>query len=145
MVDPKKVELSIYKVIEKHFLAKLPNETEPIITDTKKVINTLNALCIEMDTRYDLLKEAGCRNIREYNEKFVARKLNPEKGHQYLPFIVLVIDEFADLIMTAGKEIEMHEFDDEIYRTAEELGIDISRPERGSDDDDRDNRGARAY
>lgn len=107
MVDPKKVELSIYKVIEKHFLAKLPGEEEAIITDTKKVVHTLNALCIEMDNRYDLLKEAGCRNIREYNEKFAARKLNPEKGHQFLPFIVLVIDEFADLIMTAGKEIEM--------------------------------------
>ena len=107
LVDPKKVELSIYKTIEKHFLAKLPGEEEAIITDTKKVVHTLNALCIEMDNRYDLLKEAGCRNIREYNEKFVARKLNPEKGHQYLPFIVLVVDEFADLIMTAGKEIEM--------------------------------------
>ncbi|HTB52001.1 MAG TPA: DNA translocase FtsK [Ferruginibacter sp.] len=107
LVDPKKVELSIYKTIEKHFLAKLPGEEEAIITDTKKVVHTLNALCIEMDTRYDLLKEAGCRNIREYNEKFVARKLNPEKGHQFLPFIVLVVDEFADLIMTAGKEVEM--------------------------------------
>ena len=107
MVDPKKVELSLYRVIEKHFLAKLPGEDDAIITDTKKVINTLNALCIEMDNRYDLLKEAGCRNIKEYNEKFTARKLNPEKGHQYLPFIVLVVDEFADLIMTAGKEVEM--------------------------------------
>jgi S-DNA-T family DNA segregation ATPase FtsK/SpoIIIE len=107
LVDPKKVELSLYRVIEKHFLAKLPGEEESIITDTKKVVNTLNALCIEMDNRYDLLKEAGVRNIREYNEKFVKRKLNPQKGHQYLPFIVLVIDEFADLIMTAGKEIEM--------------------------------------
>jgi S-DNA-T family DNA segregation ATPase FtsK/SpoIIIE len=107
LVDPKKVELSIYKTIENHFLAKLPGEEDAIITDTKKVVHTLNALCIEMDNRYDLLKEAGCRNIREYNEKFVARKLNPEKGHQFLPFIVLVIDEFADLIMTAGKEIEM--------------------------------------
>jgi S-DNA-T family DNA segregation ATPase FtsK/SpoIIIE len=107
LVDPKKVELSLYRVIEKHFLAKLPGEDESIITDTKKVVHTLNALCIEMDNRYDLLKEAHCRNIREYNEKFAARKLNPEKGHQYLPFIVLVIDEFADLIMTAGKEIEM--------------------------------------
>lgn len=107
LVDPKKVELSLYRVIEKHFLAKLPGEDEAIITDTKKVINTLNALCIEMDNRYDLLKEAHCRNIKEYNEKFTARKLNPEKGHQYLPFIVLVIDEFADLIMTAGKEVEM--------------------------------------
>jgi DNA segregation ATPase FtsK/SpoIIIE, S-DNA-T family len=107
LVDPKKVELSIYKTIEKHFLAKLPGEEESIITDTKKVVHTLNALCIEMDNRYDLLKEAGCRNIREYNEKFVARKLNPENGHQFLPFIVLVVDEFADLIMTAGKEVEM--------------------------------------
>ncbi len=107
LVDPKKVELSVYKHIEKHFLAKLPGEEESIITDTKKVVHTLNALCIEMDNRYDLLKEAGCRNIKEYNEKFVARKLNPENGHQYLPFIVLVIDEFADLIMTAGKEVEM--------------------------------------
>ncbi len=107
LVDPKKVELSIYKTIEKHFLAKLPGEEEAIITDTKKVVHTLNALCIEMDNRYDLLKEAGCRNIREYNEKFVARKLNPEKGHEFMPFIVLVVDEFADLIMTAGKEVEM--------------------------------------
>jgi len=107
LVDPKKVELSIYKTIEKHFLAKLPGEEDAIITDTKKVVHTLNALCIEMDNRYDLLKEAGCRNIREYNEKFIARKLNPEKGHQFLPFIVLVVDEFADLIMTAGKEVEM--------------------------------------
>ncbi len=107
LVDPKKVELSIYKTIEKHFLAKLPGEEDSIITDTKKVVHTLNALCIEMDNRYDLLKEAGCRNIREYNEKFIARKLNPEKGHQFLPFIVLVVDEFADLIMTAGKEVEM--------------------------------------
>jgi S-DNA-T family DNA segregation ATPase FtsK/SpoIIIE len=107
MVDPKKVELSVYRLIEKHFLAKLPNEEEAIITDTKKVINTLNALCIEMDNRYELLKEAGARNIKEYNEKFIARRLNPEKGHAYLPFIVLVVDEFADLIMTAGKEVEM--------------------------------------
>ncbi len=107
LVDPKKVELSIYKTIEKHFLAKLPGEEDAIITDTRKVVHTLNALCIEMDNRYDLLKEAGCRNIREYNEKFAARKLNPEKGHQFLPFIVLVVDEFADLIMTAGKEVEM--------------------------------------
>jgi DNA segregation ATPase FtsK/SpoIIIE, S-DNA-T family len=107
LVDPKKVELSIYKTIENHFLAKLPGEEDAIITDTKKVVHTLNALCIEMDNRYDLLKEAGCRNIKEYNEKFVSRKLNPEKGHQFLPFIVLVVDEFADLIMTAGKEVEM--------------------------------------
>lgn len=107
LVDPKKVELSIYREIEKHFLAKLPGEEESIITDTKKVVHTLNALCIEMDNRYDLLKEAGCRNIKEYNEKFIKRRLNPQKGHQYLPFIVLVVDEFADLIMTAGKEVEM--------------------------------------
>jgi len=107
LIDPKKVELSLYNKIEKHFLAKLPGEEDAIITDTKKVINTLNALCIEMDNRYDLLKEAGSRNIREYNEKFIKRRLNPQKGHQYLPFIVLVIDEFADMIMTAGKEIEM--------------------------------------
>jgi len=107
LVDPKKVELSIYRTIEKHFLAKLPGEEEAIITDTKKVIHTLNALCIEMDNRYDLLKEANSRNIKEYNEKFIKRRLNPQKGHQYLPFIVLVVDEFADLIMTAGKEVEM--------------------------------------
>lgn len=106
LVDPKKVELSLYRIIEKHFLAKLPGEEDAIITDTRKVVNTLNALCIEMDERYDLLKEAGCRNIREYNEKFVSRILLPTKGHKFLPFIVLVIDEFADLIMTAGKEIE---------------------------------------
>jgi S-DNA-T family DNA segregation ATPase FtsK/SpoIIIE len=107
MVDPKKVELSIYRTIEKHFLAKLPNEEESIITDIKKVIYTLKALCDEMDDRYGLLKDAGARNIKEYNEKFIARRLNPENGHKYLPFIVLVIDEFADLIMTAGKEVEM--------------------------------------
>lgn len=107
LVDPKKVELSIYSHIVNHFLARLPNEEDAIITDTKKVINTLNALCIEMDHRYNFLKDAGCRNIKEYNAKFVARRLNPEKGHNFMPFIVLVIDEFADLIMTAGKEIEM--------------------------------------
>lgn len=107
LIDPKKVELSVYRHIENHFLAKLPGEDDAIITDTKKVIHTLNALCIEMDNRYDLLKEAGTRNIREYNEKFIKRKLNPQKGHQFLPFIVLVVDEFADLIMTAGKEVEM--------------------------------------
>lgn len=107
LIDPKKVELSIYRQIEKHFLAKLPGEEDAIITDTKKVVHTLNALCIEMDNRYDLLKEAGARNIKEYNDKFIKRKLSPLKGHQYLPFIVLVIDEFADLIMTAGKEVEM--------------------------------------
>lgn len=107
LIDPKKVELSLYRVIENHFLAKLPGEEDAIITDTKKVVHTLNALCIEMDNRYDLLKEAGARNIKEYNEKFIKRRLSPLKGHQFLPFIVLVIDEFADLIMTAGKEIEM--------------------------------------
>lgn len=107
MIDPKKVELSVYRTIEKHYLAKLPNEEEPIITDTKKVINTLNSLCIEMDNRYELLKDAGTRNIKEYNAKFIKRSLNPEQGHKYLPFIVLIIDEFADLIMTAGKEVEM--------------------------------------
>jgi len=107
LIDPKKVELSIYSKIEHHFLAYLPNEQEPIITETKKVINTLNSLCIEMDTRYDLLKKANTRNIAEYNAKFIKRKLNPEKGHKYLPYIVLIVDEFADLIMTAGKEVEM--------------------------------------
>ncbi len=107
MVDPKKVELSVYRLIEKHYLAMLPNEEEPIITDTKKVVNTVNALCIEMDNRYELLKDAGARNIKEYNDKFIKRRLNPNNGHKYLPFIVLVIDEFADLIMTAGKEVEM--------------------------------------
>ncbi|MGL6021674.1 MAG: DNA translocase FtsK, partial [Chitinophagaceae bacterium] len=106
LVDPKKVELTLYRTIENHFLAKLPGEAEAIITDTKKVIHTLNSLCIEMDMRYDLLKDAACRNIREYNEKYAERKLDKSKGHQFLPFIVLVIDEFADLIMTAGKEVE---------------------------------------
>ncbi|MEX2590353.1 MAG: DNA translocase FtsK [Chitinophagales bacterium] len=106
LIDPKKVELTLFKNIEKHYLAKLPGEEESIITDTKKVIATLNALCIEMDNRYDLLKEAQVRNIKEYNAKFKARRLNPEKGHQFLPYFVLVIDEFADLMMTAGKEVE---------------------------------------
>ncbi|NOU58962.1 FtsK/SpoIIIE family DNA translocase [Marinifilum caeruleilacunae] len=106
LIDPKKVELSIYSTIEKHFLAKLPDEEEPIITDIHKVITTLNSLCIEMDSRYDLLKKAHARNIKEYNAKFVKRKLNPENGHRYLPYIVVIIDEFADLIMTAGKEVE---------------------------------------
>ena len=106
LVDPKKVELTLFNKIEKHFLAKLPNSEEAIITDTKKVINTLNSLCIEMDQRYDLLQKAQCRNISEYNKKFINRKLNPNNGHRYLPYIVLVIDEFADLIMTAGKEVE---------------------------------------
>lgn len=106
-VDPKKVELNLYSSIEKHFLAKLPDEEEPIITDITKVKNTLNSLNIEMDARYDLLKKAHARNIKEYNKKFITRKLNPEKGHHYMPYIVLVVDEFADLIMTAGKDIEM--------------------------------------
>jgi len=106
LVDPKKVELTLYNKIERHFLAKLPDAEEAIITDTTKVVNTVNSLCIEMDARYDLLKTAQVRNIKEYNHKFVNRKLNPENGHRYLPYIVLVIDEFADLIMTAGKEIE---------------------------------------
>lgn len=107
LIDPKKVELFPYSQLEHHFLAFLPNQDEPIITDTAKVIHTLNSLCIEMDNRYDLLKKASVRNIREYNEKFVQRKLNPLKGNRFLPFIVLVIDEFADLIMTAGKEVEI--------------------------------------
>lgn len=106
LVDPKKVELSIYNMIEKHFLAKLPGEDEPIITETQEVVKTLNSLCVEMDERYDLLKDARARNIKEYNKKFTARTLNPEKGHRFMPYIVLVIDEFADLIMTAGKEVE---------------------------------------
>jgi S-DNA-T family DNA segregation ATPase FtsK/SpoIIIE len=106
LVDPKKVELTLFNKIERHFLAKLPGAEEAIITDTKKVIHTLNSLCMEMDNRYTLLKEAGVRNLKEYNAKFVARKLNPEKGHYFMPYIVLVIDELADLMMTAGKEIE---------------------------------------
>ncbi|MBI9041132.1 DNA translocase FtsK [Lutibacter sp.] len=106
LVDPKKVELTLFNKIERHYLAKLPDTDEAIITDTTKVINTLNSLCIEMDNRYDLLKLAMVRNIKEYNVKFKARKLNPENGHKFLPYIVLVIDEFADLIMTAGKEVE---------------------------------------
>jgi S-DNA-T family DNA segregation ATPase FtsK/SpoIIIE len=107
MVDPKKVELSLYNAIERHYLAKLPDSDEAIITDVKKVVRTLNSLCIEMDQRYDLLKAAKVRNIQEYNPKFINRQLNPEHGHRYLPYIVLVIDEFADLIMTAGKEVEL--------------------------------------
>jgi S-DNA-T family DNA segregation ATPase FtsK/SpoIIIE len=106
LVDPKKVELTLFNKIERHFLAKLPGEEDAIITDTSKVVNTLNSLCIEMDDRYALLKEASVRTIKEYNTKFIARKLNPEKGHRYLPYIVVLIDEFADLIMTAGKEVE---------------------------------------
>jgi len=106
LVDPKKVELTLFNKIERHYLAKLPDSEEAIITDNTKVINTLNSLCIEMDNRYELLKNALCRNIAEYNAKFKARKLNPNDGHQFLPYIVLVVDEFADLIMTAGKEVE---------------------------------------
>jgi S-DNA-T family DNA segregation ATPase FtsK/SpoIIIE len=106
LVDPKKVELTLFNKIERHYLAKLPDSDEAIITDTKKVINTLNSLCIEMDSRYELLKDAQVRNLKEYNQKFVSRKLNPNLGHRFLPFIVLVVDEFADLIMTAGKEVE---------------------------------------
>ncbi len=106
LVDPKKVELTLYNKIERHFLAKLPDGGDAIITDTSKVVDTLNSLCIEMDERYELLKVAQVRNIKEYNAKFIARKLNPEKGHRYLPYIVVLIDEFADLIMTAGKEVE---------------------------------------
>jgi len=106
LVDPKKVELTLFNKIERHFLAKLPGSDEAIITDTKKVIHTLNSLCMEMDNRYTLLKEGGVRNLKEYNAKFVARKLNPQNGHYFMPYIVLVIDELADLMMTAGKEIE---------------------------------------
>ncbi|MDA7698941.1 DNA translocase FtsK [Flavobacteriaceae bacterium] len=106
LVDPKKVELNIYNKIERHYLAKLPDTEEAIITDNTKVINTLNSLCIEMDNRYELLKNAMCRNLKEYNKKFRERKLNPNDGHSFLPYIVLVVDEFADLIMTAGKEVE---------------------------------------
>ncbi|HQT21742.1 MAG: cell division protein FtsK [Sphingobacteriales bacterium 17-39-43] len=106
LVDPKKVELTLFRKIERHFLAKLPGEADAIITDTKKVITTLNSLCIEMDMRYDLLKNGHVRNLKEYNQKFISRKLNPNEGHRFLPFIVLIIDEFADLMMTAGKEVE---------------------------------------
>lgn len=106
LVDPKKVELTLFNKIERHFLAKLPDSEEAIITDTQKVVNTVNSLCLEMDNRYELLKNAQCRNLKEYNAKFIARRLNPKEGHKFLPYIVLVIDEFADLIMTAGKEIE---------------------------------------
>ena len=106
LVDPKKVELTLFNKIERHYLAKLPDTEDAIITDNNKVINTLNSLCIEMDNRYSLLKDAMVRNIKEYNDKFKARKLNPENGHQFLPYIILVVDEFADLIMTAGKEVE---------------------------------------
>ncbi len=107
IVDPKKVEFAIYAPIEKHYLAKLPDEEDAIVTDVTKVVQTLNSLCIEMDTRYNLLREAGCRNLKEYNRKFIDRRLNPEKGHRFLPYIVIIIDEFGDLIMTAGKEVEL--------------------------------------
>lgn len=107
IVDPKKVEFAIYAPIEKHFLAKLPDGEDAIITDVTKVVQTLNSLCIEMDTRYDLLRKAGCRNVKEYNAKFINRQLNPEKGHRFMPYIVIIIDEFGDLIMTAGKEVEL--------------------------------------
>ena len=107
IVDPKKVEFSVYAPIEKHFLAKLPDGEDAIITDVTKVVQTLKSICVEMDTRYDLLKVAGVRNLREYNEKFINRQLNPEKGHKYMPYIVVIIDEFGDLIMTAGKEVEL--------------------------------------
>ena len=107
LVDPKKVEMSLFSKIERHYLAKLPNSEEAIITDTKKVVHTLNSLCIEMENRYEILKDAGARNIKEYNAKFITRKLNPKEGHRFLPYIVLVIDELADLMMTAGKEVEM--------------------------------------
>ncbi|HEX7015902.1 MAG TPA: DNA translocase FtsK [Cyclobacteriaceae bacterium] len=106
LVDPKKVEMSLFAKIERHYLAKLPNSEEAIITDTRKVVNTLNSLCIEMENRYEMLKDAGAKNLKEYNSKFVARKLNPREGHRFLPYIVLVIDELADLMMTAGKEVE---------------------------------------
>ena len=106
LVDPKKVEMSLFSKIERHYLAKLPNSEEAIITDTRKVVHTLNSLCIEMENRYEMLKDAGARNLKEYNTKFVARKLNPKEGHRFLPYIVLVIDELADLMMTAGKEVE---------------------------------------
>ena len=107
LIDPKKVEFNIYADIERHFLAKLPDESEAVITDTQKVVNTLKSLCKEMDLRYDLLKLAHARNIKEYNEKFISRHLNPQKGHRFLPYIVVIVDEFGDLIMTAGKEVEM--------------------------------------
>ena len=107
IIDPKKVEFAIYAPIERHFLAKLPDGEDAIITDVTKVVQTLNSLCVEMDTRYDLLRKAGCRNIKEYNQKFINRQLNPDKGHRFLPYIVVIIDEFGDLIMTAGKDVEL--------------------------------------
>ena len=106
LVDPKMVEFSLYSRLEKHYLAKLPNEEEPVVTDPNKVVDTLNSLCVEMDARYSLLKDAGCRSVTEYNDKFVNRRLNPERGHRYMPYIVMIVDEFSDLIMTAGKSVE---------------------------------------
>jgi len=106
LVDPKKVELTLFNKIQRHFLAKLPDVEDAIITDTRQVVNTLNSLCIEMDNRYNMMKDGGARNLKEYNKKFIQRRLNPEKGHKYLPYIVLIIDELADLMMTAGKEVE---------------------------------------
>ncbi|MDE6496109.1 MAG: DNA translocase FtsK, partial [Duncaniella sp.] len=107
LVDPKMVEFSLYARLENHYLAKLPDEEDAIITDPSKVVATLNSLCVEMDNRYALLRDAACRNLKEYNDKFVHRHLNPEKGHRFMPYIVVIVDEFADLIMTAGKEVEM--------------------------------------
>ena len=107
LVDPKKVELTLFNKIERHYLAKLPDSDEAIITENKTVIKTLNSLCIEMEQRYDLLKNAMCRNIKEYNLKFKKRKLNPNDGHKFLPYLVLVVDEFADLIMTTGKKLKL--------------------------------------
>ena len=107
LVDPKMVEFSIYAEIERHYLAKLPDEEKAIITDFTKVVHTLNSLCKEMDNRYELLTKAHVRNIKDYNEKFISRRLNPEKGHKYMSYIVVIIDEFGDLIMTAGRDIEM--------------------------------------
>ena len=106
LVDPKKVELTLYNKLERHFLAELPGSEEPIITDTKQVVYTMHSLCIEMDNRYNMLKDAQCRNLKEYNEKFVRRRLNPQNGHRYMPYIVVVVDELADLMLTQGKEIE---------------------------------------
>ena len=106
LVDPKMVEFSLYRALERHYLAKLPDEAEPVITKPEKVVATLSSLCVEMDARYDLLKMAGVRNIKEYNAKFTSKVLNPEKGHKFMPYIVVIVDEFADLIMTAGKEVE---------------------------------------
>ena len=137
LVDPKKIELSIYNKIERHYLAKLPESEDAIIIDNDKVINTLNSLCMEMDKRYELLKDAMTRNIKEYNTKFISRKLNPENGHTFLPYIVLVIDEFADLIMTAGKEVErLSEFigSQMGYPTAYELP-EYSKDDSGSSSD----------